>query len=276
MTDEKDNGPEDEAAEGAVKDKDNDSNSKDCPNGNNLIDFQQAKQEGRGAKKGNGTDRVDEKTAEEVRAQLTGIVGLIVDCTNKHAKFFQDPVDGICYARFKKDRHFEVWALNSDGFRRWLQWLCYKTFALDNQKARTPSQQILKNIIQVLEAHAVYNGRPGRVHLRTAFQDGRYYIDLCDDDWRVIQVEAGWWQNVTGTSVYFRRTPGMEPLPMPSANTANLNLLWQHINITHEGDRLIILTSLVAMLSPDIQFPFLEFTGQQGSGKTDTQEFLRM
>ncbi len=63
---------------------------------------------------------------------------------------------------------------------------------------------------------------------------------------------------------------------MPSANTANLNLLWQHINITHEGDRLIILTSLVGMLSPDIQFPFLEFTGQQGSGKTDTQEFLRM
>ena len=65
----------------------------------------------------------------------------------------------------------------------------------------------------------------------------------------------------------------MQPLPFP-ADKGDINLLWRSINV-EDTDRVLVLAYLLECWRPDTPFPVLEIVGQQGSGKSETQEFLR-
>ena len=71
----------------------------------------------------------------------------------------------------------------------------------------------------VIEARAAFDGpvRPRAISASPS-TSARIYLDLCDPLRRAIEISAeGGWQIVDRPPVRFRRTPGMLPIPDPSA-----------------------------------------------------------
>ncbi|MBL8452333.1 MAG: hypothetical protein JNK97_06260 [Zoogloea sp.] len=127
--------------------------------------------------------------------------------------------------------------------------------------------------IATLKALGTFKGAEVEVHRRVAKHDGAYWIDLCDDQWRAIKVQAGKWEIVDRAPVLFVRAPGMRPLPEP-AKKGNLALLWKHLNIPKQAQPLV-LACMLDSLRPDTPYPVLELVGEMGSSKSTTQRRLR-
>jgi hypothetical protein len=69
----------------------------------------------------------------------------------------------------------------------------------------------------VIEARALFEGGEMSVQVRVAGHDGKLYLDLANEQWRAVEVDADGWRIVSSPPVRFRRAPGMLPLPEPVA-----------------------------------------------------------
>lgn len=179
--------------------------------------------------------------------------------------------EGDAYARIQQgegaQRHVEVWALASTGFREWLAAAYYQ------QTGKAAREASLRDAVNALSGIAKHEGREALVWLRVAEHDGRYYLDLCNAQWQAIEISPDGWQVLDHPPVLFRRTPTMRPLPEP-ARGGDLARLWQSVNVPEEV-RPLVLAWLLETLRPSTPFPVLEIIGEQGSGKSDTCERLR-
>jgi hypothetical protein len=69
--------------------------------------------------------------------------------------------------------------------------------------------------LNVLEAHAQFDGAEREVAVRVAGHNGLIYLDRADEFWRCIEIGANGWRIAEDPTVRFLRTPGMQPLPLP-------------------------------------------------------------
>jgi hypothetical protein len=104
------------------------------------------------------------------------------------------------------------------------------------------------------------------VHLRVAEHGGRLYLDLCDRDWRAIEIDDPGWRIVDRPPAKFRRTRGSQPLPEPERG-GSLEELRPFFNVDHYG-WILIRAFLVAALRPGFPVPILVAKGEQGAGKS--------
>jgi len=111
-----------------------------------------------------------------------------------------------------------------------------------------------------------------------------FYIDLCDKQWRVIEVSEQGWKILDKSPVLFTRKMGMAELPAPTAVTAHtktsfetskgIELLNSFLNVTE--DQFSLVTSwLMAALSGTTPYPILILQGEQGSGKSSAAKVIR-
>ncbi|MBF0588672.1 MAG: toprim domain-containing protein [Magnetococcales bacterium] len=194
------------------------------------------------------------------------VADMVVDLVKARASLFHDP-DGTCYATFEQDGHRETWPLGSSGFLEWVSYLFYK------ETGKAPRDASLKDALGTLSGIARFDGEEHAVFLRTANHDDGYYIDLCDDTWRAVEVTASGWQVMDHPPVKFRRTKAMRPLPSPEVN-GDVSLLWKSINVP-KPDQDLVLAWIIESFRPETPKPILEVAGEQGSGKSDTQSRLR-
>jgi hypothetical protein len=68
---------------------------------------------------------------------------------------------------------------------------------------------------RVLEAQAQFDGPQRKVSVRLAEQDGLIYLDLADESWRCVEIGTNGWRIAEDPPVRFRRSAGMQPLPLP-------------------------------------------------------------
>ena len=78
-----------------------------------------------------------------------------------------------------------------------------------------PSTEALRSALGVIEAKAHFDALERRVHVRVAGQ-GKLYLDLADVAWRAVELEAAGWRIIDKPAVRFRRSAGMQPLPVPT------------------------------------------------------------
>ena len=171
------------------------------------------------------------------------------------------------WASISVDGHWEHWPLTSKRLKRWLARLFFE------QEATAPGSQALSDALTVVAGYALFEGDVNVVFTRIAGDDRVIYIDLADNQWRAIQIDASGWMVVENPPVRFRRTAGMLPLPDPQRG-GNLDLLWEYMNVDDE-DRLLILAWLVQAFRPNGPYPILPVYGEQGSAKTTTARMLR-
>lgn len=194
---------------------------------------------------------------------------LLVRCAAR-ADLFHTPA-GDAYATVPVNDHRETHPVKAKGFRRWLVRAYFERYD------RPPGNQALQDALGLLEARAEFDGTEREVYVRSAQHGGSVYLDLADEDWRVVEITAAGWRVMGGEAapVRFRRPRGMLALPMPSAGGGCGGLLRRFINVSDvEGLRLIV-AWLVAALRPVGPYPVLLFQGEQGSAKSTVERMVR-
>ena len=63
----------------------------------------------------------------------------------------------------------------------------------------------LADMAAMLEGKAVFDGPRYKLFRRTAEHDGKFYLDLCDDEWRAVEIDGQGWRVVSDPAVKFRR-----------------------------------------------------------------------
>jgi len=214
--------------------------------------------------------QAEEKLSEE-KASLYDDEGrkksqstVLVDLCAK-LELFHD-ADSTCYAIIQKPNHREVWPVLSKAFRNWLS---HEYFVLTGQGARGAS---VSDALATIEAKAQHIGKQREVFQRVAYLHDRIVIDLCDDAWRVIEVDAAGWRVLNESPVMFTRRSGMAPLPVPVQGT--LSDLVRFINV-EPGDVPLVIGWLLMAARGRGPYPVLIFNGEQGTGKSTTTRALR-
>jgi Bifunctional DNA primase/polymerase, N-terminal/Primase C terminal 2 (PriCT-2) len=172
------------------------------------------------------------------------------------------------FANIKVDEHVETWPIRSNGFR---QWLLHRYFT---KTTGAPNREAITSAIAVLEARARFDAPTYQIHLRTAGHNGKIYLDLCDEQWRAVEIDATDWRVVDKPPVRFTRARGMLPLPIP-VKGGRVDDLQQFINIKKAGDFVLVAAYIVAALRDRGPYPILALRGEEGTGKSTLVRIIR-
>ena len=171
------------------------------------------------------------------------------------------------YADLEINGHRETWPLRSKQFREWLSSQYYQLSKAGADRAS------LVEAIDALSAKAKFESPQRDVFLRVAGNDDKIYIDLCDADWRVIEIDAEGWRVLNETNIRFIRRRGMLPLPEPEKG-GDVSKLWEFLNISKD-DRPIVLGFLVSAFRLGKPYVILVLLGESGTAKTTTAKVFR-
>jgi len=199
--------------------------------------------------------------------------------------------------------HRETHPLRSRAARNWIARRYHEAHGA------VPTSQNLHEALNVLEGRAVHESTQLDVHLRLAEHAGAIYIDLGDEAWRAVEIDAAGWRVIADPPIRFRRPPQLLALPEPQDtstaeaaecrrgdNIAEDNLVqpqrssafsavnstpcdWpirlrSFLNISDDHWPLV-LGWLVAALRPRGPYPVLCLHGEQGSAKSTAALLLR-
>src|SRR5262245_23979183 len=183
------------------------------------------------------------------------------------ADLFRSP-DGIGFADLDINGHRETWPIRSKGFRRWLA----RRFYDATQGA--PSSEALTSALNVIEARAHFDALEREVYVRVGGLDGRLYLDLGDETWRAVEIDATGWRVIDNPSVRFRRAAGMQPLPMP-VRGGSVETLRCFLNLKSDTDFVLVVAWALACLRDRGPYPVIVLSGEQGSAKSTFSAILR-
>jgi hypothetical protein len=200
----------------------------------------------------------------EGNSQADRIVDLIL---SDDIELFHRTVDEP-YSTVAINGHRETWSITSKGFRRWVARRFWEAFK------KAPSAKAIQDALNVLVGKALHDSPQHNVHVRIADKDGVLYLDLCDDQWRTIEIAPTGWHVVSEAPVKFMRTRGMLPLSLPRPG-GNLDDLRSFINFGTEEYWALIKAWLIAAFRPNYPFAILIVMGEQGSAKSTLQRVLR-
>jgi len=207
-------------------------------------------------------ESVDDASANdnERKSQATILVELAARAT-----LFHDS-DGNGYARLTVGNHYENWPIRSRGFKDWLSHGFYL------REGRAPNVTAVNDGLATISGQARFEGSECEVATRIASHGGAIYLDLCDDAWRAVEIDATGWRTVTDPPVRFIRSRGMLPLPQPEHGDAEL--IWHYVNVC-DADKPLVRGWLDAALRPTGPYPILVLQGEQGTGKSTQAKVLR-
>jgi hypothetical protein len=176
--------------------------------------------------------------------------------------------DGTAFADLIIDGHRETWPLRSKRFQAWLRQQYYE------RTWDAPSPAALSAALNLLEAQAQFDGPQRKVSVRLAEQDGLIYLDLADEFWRCVEISATGWRIAQDPAVRFRRSAGMQPLPLP-VRGGSIEALAPFANLTSDNNFVLVVAWLLGALRGGGPYPVLAIAGEQGSAKTVLSKFLR-
>ncbi len=209
----------------------------------------------RGGRLAQGAERSE--SGRRTQAQM------LVETVERRASLFHAP-DGIAYADLRVDGHRETWRLRSRPFRDWLVREHYE------DHRTTPNAQAVEDALRVLEGKARFDSPEEPVYLRIAEVDGCIYIDLCDDQWRAVEVTAEGWRVIAEPPVRFRRPDSARPLPLPQSGGSIEDLL-RFVNVDTDDFKLLTAWLLSTFRGDGAGAkPVLNLQGEQGSAKSTT------
>ena len=183
------------------------------------------------------------------------------------AELFHAP-DRTGYADLDINGHRETWPIRAKGFRRWLA----RRFYESTQGA--PSSEALQSALNVIEAKAHFDAPERLVHIRVGGLDGRLYLDLGDEMWRAVEIDATGWRVIDNPAVRFRRAAGMQPLPMPVPG-GSVETLRSFLNVQSDSDFVLVVAWALACLRDRGPYPVIVLAGEQGSAKSTFSSILR-
>ena len=167
---------------------------------------------------------------------------------------------GEAFGTVAQADHSENWPLESFEFTQRLHLMFYRE---TGDIAKTSA---VREVIRTLQGKARLEGATIPVFVRVGEQDGKIYLDLGDDAWRVVEIGTEGWRIISGSVVKFRRCPGMNSLPVPERG-GSVDELRSFINIVAESDWRLLVGWLLAALRPQGPFPIALLHGEHGTAE---------
>jgi hypothetical protein len=176
--------------------------------------------------------------------------------------------DGSGFADLDINGHRETWPIRAKGFRRWLARRFFE------QTGGAPSSEALQSALNVIEAKAHFDAPERQVHIRVGELDGRLYLDLGDERWRAVEIEASGWRVIDNPPVRFRRASGMKSMPIPVGG-GSVATLRSFLNVQTDADFVLVVAWALACLRNRGPYPVIVLSGEQGSAKSTFSAILR-
>ena len=185
----------------------------------------------------------------------------------QNAELFHAP-DGTGFADLDINGHRETWPIRGKGFRRWLARRFFEA------TAGAPSSEALQSALNVIEAKAHFDAPERIVHVRVAGLDSTLYLDLGDEKWGAVEIDATGWRVIDKPPVRFRRASGMQPLPTPIRG-GSVEKLRSFLNVQSQADFVLVVAWALAVLRNRGPYPVIVLSGEQGSAKSTFSAILR-
>lgn len=178
-------------------------------------------------------------------------------------EFWHTP-DDEPYATAKKGRGH--WPIRSASFRLLISRRLHES-------GEPPTESKVNTWADILSARAMFDGEEHTAWLRMAEHEGRYYVDLANDEWQAVEVDGDGWRVVDPPPVRFRRPKGMLPLPIPQSG-GTIDDIRRFVNV-READLPLLLAWWTCTFRPVGPYPILKIRGEQGSAKSTTIRVIR-
>jgi putative DNA primase/helicase len=171
--------------------------------------------------------------------------------------------DGIAFAGIERAGHRETWPVSSSGFRR------YVLGEYRSRHGRLAGGTALAEGIAGIEARAC-EGPVREVFVRLGAAGDKIYLDLCREDWKVVEIDADGWRILEASPVPFLRPAGRRPLPLPCRDKLGVARLRPLVNIPGQADWILYVSWLVGCFWLHGTYAILSVNGEQGSAKSWT------
>ena len=110
--------------------------------------------------------------------------------------------------------------------------------------------------------------------VRVAGDDDVIWLDLANESWQAVRIDANGWRIVDNPDVAFVRPRGVLPLPTPEPD-GSLDDFRKLVNVESDEDWILIVAWLVASLRPSGPYPALSVNGEAGAAKSTLCRILR-
>lgn len=171
--------------------------------------------------------------------------------------FFHTP-RGTAFARCPIGGHFEIFPVESSGFREWFVHECHV-------HKITVTNREFEEAVALFIARAKYDGSERDVFCRVARTDSARLVDLGNSARQIICVTAQSWELVPQKDgVAFIRPPGMLSLPEPISSPDSGKRLQDLLRLDDDQFR-IVLVWLLLCLDSSGPHPMLRFIGEDSS-----------
>lgn len=216
---------------------------------------------------------ITKRRAERERKKKQTIAEKLIEIgtDERFCELFHTP-DGEAYCDWYGDGHRETHPLRSQGCKALLR----REYYLRHKGS--PNAEAMTQAIEMLTARALYDGECHSIFLRMAHVDDAIYLDLCDKEWRAVEITEDGWKVTDEPPVRFVRKKKMLPIPEPEngGEIATLGGLCDHLNLDPESQEYKLLASwLLGTLRGKGPFPVLGIGGEQGSAKSDLLYLLK-
>ncbi len=151
-----------------------------------------------------------------------------------------------------------------------LNWLRKHSFEKWKQY---PTKLQIQQVVESLEAQA-QSGPALPTAIRVARHEKTIYIDLMRGAEGFVAITEEGWELTTDCPIRFLRKPGMKRLPLPVYTQGKSDPFWDLLNLSSDDKKLSKAFAIGALI-PDIPYPVLIFTGEQGSSKSTTAKAIR-
>jgi len=192
---------------------------------------------------------------------------ILIEIADEADLLFHEP-NSTTYADVEVNGHRETFPIRTKVFKRWL----VRRFFLMTSKA--PGSEALQVALNVIEAKAHFDGPEHVVGLRVSGLNDKLYLDLGDEHWRAVELDAAGWRIVGKPPARFRRASGIMPLPMPKQG-GSIETLRQFLNVQSEEQFILAVAWLLAALRNYGPYPVLALAGEQGSAKSTFSKMSR-
>ena len=176
--------------------------------------------------------------------------------------------DDTAFADVDVNGHRETYPVRS---RRFSRWLSHRYF---EEHRGAPGSEAFRSALGVIEARAHYDGPKRPVYIRVGELEGRLYLDLCDEAWRAVEIDAAGWRVIDNPPVRFRRTTGMLPLPEPVPG-GSIETLRSILNVQSNTGFVLMVAWALSCFRNRGPYPILVLSGEQGSAKSTVCANLR-
>ena len=156
--------------------------------------------------------------------------------------------------------------MNVDG-RAFGDWLGRQYWVLTGFP---PPDKEFREFVRSVRGRAIYGGAKHDTWIRWATHEDKLYVDLADEAWQVIEIDATGWRVCTDPPVRFRRSGTERPLPFPvrADSARTIETLERLLNLRRPEHLKLILGFMVGAMRPGRPCCILLFLCEPGSAKT--------